>query len=119
MQVSFKQEVVPIAEDGFNPKAHCTSMLVSLVISIPLTFATAAPPVIKREPAHTIDVAEGNPIVLKVEAECRPGQPLYQWFKGDNGKWTPIVGQDKSTLLIKNASVANSGKTPHCAMLVL
>ena len=48
---------------------------------------------------------EGRPIALEVKAECRPGQPIYQWFK----ERIPIAGQDKSTLLIKIASIANSG----------
>ena len=48
---------------------------------------------------------EGHPIVLEVKAECRPGQPIYQWFK----ERIPIAGQNKSALLIKTTSIANSG----------
>jgi hypothetical protein len=64
-----------------------------------------APPDVKIQPARNTAVSEGYPIALEVKAECRPGQPVYQWFKEND----PIAGQDKATLLIKNATIANSG----------
>jgi hypothetical protein len=77
-------------------------MEVVILITLSLWFSFTAPPVIKLQPAKSIEVNEGHPIVLEVKAECRSGQPVYQWFKR-------ITGQDKGTLLIKNAAVANTG----------
>jgi hypothetical protein len=64
-----------------------------------------APSVVKLQPAKNTEVIEGHPIALEVKAECRPGQPVYQWFKGK----VAIAGQDKCILFIKNSIVANSG----------
>ena len=107
-----------LAEDGFDPSTsglwaqHApTAPLCLLVKCVVLTqydygfVFTTVPPVIKLQPAKNIEVIEGHPLALEVKAECRPGQPVYQWFK----ERVPIAGQDKGTLLIKNAAVANSG----------
>jgi hypothetical protein len=74
-------------------------------IVIQLITLFTAPPNIKLQPAKNTEVIEGNPIALEVKAECRHGQPIYQWFKEND----PITGQDKATLLIKDATIANSG----------
>ena len=94
--------------------SHCATLLADENLWFNHILIFAAPPVIKLQPAKNSEVTEGHPIALKVKAECRPGQPVYQWFKGK----VPITGQTKGTLLIKNATVANSGYFAKCDLYI-
>ena len=85
------------------PLRHSASCVVGVMNGI-ISVYTATPN-ITRQPGNSVEVIESSRLVLEVKAECRPGQPVYQWFKERD----PIVEQNKPTLVIDKIQKANSG----------